>query len=194
MNSTSPTHELSSDQPDSGSLSRCNVALLEGHSVTFWTCPQTDVAVRTAVHGVPDSFTELALCLAPEKLVVVGRATPNHTVPYLDPAYRPTTVLPDSNQSVLHGNDESDIWVSRAHFTLRGAVDGAVVFTNGVPKLGGGVRPPVNDTWLVAPAVRLLDPGEEVLIGSGEAVSVRLPNRCVLQLKARLRSLAVAAR
>jgi hypothetical protein len=178
MNSTSSS-------TDSLSGSCCHVALLSGSSVSFWTCPQTDVAVRTAVHGVPNSFTELALCLAPERLVVVGRATPEHTVPYLDPAYRATTMLPDSGQSVLHGNDPTDNWVSRAHFTLRGAVDGAVVFTNGVPQLGGGVRPPTNSTWLVAPAVRLLDPGEEVLIGCGEAVSIRLPNRCVLQLKAR---------
>jgi hypothetical protein len=186
MNTTSATHHSQSDSSDSGSQSRCHVALLSGSSVTFWTCPQTDVAVQTAVHGVPDSFTELALCLAPEKLVVVGRASPHHTVPYLDPAYRSTTFLPDSNQSVLHGgNDESDTWVSRAHFTLRGADGGAVVFTNGVPKLGGGIRPPMNDTWLVAPAVRLLGPGEEVLIDCGEAVSIRLPNRCVLQLKAR---------
>jgi hypothetical protein len=43
----------------------------------------------------------------------------------------------------------------------------------------------MNGTWLVAPTVRFLDPGEEVLIGCGEAVAIRLPNRCVLQLKAR---------
>jgi hypothetical protein len=174
-----------SSSNDSLSGSRCHVALLEGSCVSFWTCPQTDVSVQTAVHGVPDSFTELALCLAPEKLVVVGRAGPEHAVPYLDPAYRATTFLPDSNQSVLHGNDPSDICVSRAHFTLRGAPGGAVVFTNGVPRLGGGIRPPTNRTWLVSPTARLLGPGEEVLIDCGEAVSIRLPNRCVLQLKAR---------
>ncbi len=182
MNRTSPSDD---PHPDSGSLSHCDVALLEGHSVAFWTCPRTDVAVRTTVAGGPDSFTELALCLAPERLVVVGRSTGSSPVPYLDPAYRATTMLPDTQQSVLHGGDPSDNWVSRAHFTLRGAVGGAVVFTNGVPRAGGGVRPPVNGTWLVAPAVRLLDPGEEVLIGCGEAVAIRLPNRCVLQLKAR---------
>ncbi len=185
MSTTSSTPTSQPDQPDSGSLSHCNVALLEGSCVTFWTCPQTDVAVRTGVCGSPDSFTELALCLAPERLVVVGRASPEHAVPYLDPAYRATTILPDSGQSVLTGNDPSDNWVSRAHFTLRGALGGAVVFTNGVPKFGGGVRPPTNDTWMVAPTVRVLGPGEEVRIDCGEAVSIRLPNRCVLQLKAR---------
>ena len=172
-------------RPDGGPLSHCDVALLEGHSVTFWTCPQTDVAVRTTANDLPGVFTQLALCLAPKRLVVVGRSTGASPVPYLDPAYRATTFLPDSQQTVLVGDDHTDNWVSRAHFTLRGGAGGGVVFTNGVPQAGGGIRPPTNSTWLVAPAVRLLDPGEEVLIGCGEAVAIRLPNRCVLQLKAR---------
>ena len=100
-------------------------------------------------------------------------------------AYSPTPILPDSGQSVLRGHDESDNWVSRAHFTLRGAPGGGIVFTNGVPRVGGGLRPPLNGTKLLVPTVRWLDPGEEVLIGLGEAVAIRLPNRCVLQLQAR---------
>ena len=77
------------------------VLQMVGHVVDA-VCPgkKAGQTVRTAVHGVPDSVTELALCLAPEKLVVVGRASPEHTVPYLDPAYRATTFLPDSGQSV----------------------------------------------------------------------------------------------
>ena len=182
MNRTSPPAE---PHPADGPPSHCDVALLEGHSVTFWTCPQTDVAVRTTANDLPGVFTALALCLAPERLVVVGRSTGSSPVPYLDPAYRATTILPDTQQSVLLGDDHTDNWVSRAHFTLRGGSAGGVVFTNGVPRAGGGVRPPKNGTWLVAPAVRFLDPGEEVLIGCGEAVAIRLPNHCVLQLKAR---------
>lgn len=182
MNRTSASAE---PHPDDGSLSHCDISVLSGNSVTFWTCPQTDVAVRTTANDLPGVFAGLALCLAPERLVVVGRASPQHAVPYLDPAYRATTFLPDTQQSVLLGDDHTDSWVSRAHFTLRGGAGGGVVFTNGVPQAGGGVRPPTNSTWLVAPAVRLLDPGEEVLIGCGEAVAIRLPNRCVLQLKAR---------
>jgi len=185
MNRTSPANGSRPEHFDAGPPSRCNVTLLEGRSVAFWTCPQSDIEDRTAVNEIPGAFTDLALCLAPERLVVVGRSTGHSPVPYLDPAYRATTVLPDTHQSVLLGDDHTDGWVSRAHFTLRGAADGAVVFTNGVPQVGGGVRPPMNGTWLVAPTVRFLAPAEEVLIACGEAVAIRLPNHCVLQLKAR---------
>jgi hypothetical protein len=181
MNDTSP------NVPHTGSTdggSSCHVALLDGPSVTFWACPGTAVHALTVVHEVPDSVAELALCLAPERLLVVGRSTGRSPVPYLDPAYSPTPILPDSGQSVLRGHDETDNWVSRAHFTLRGAPGGGIVFTNGVPRVGGGLRPPLNGTKLLSPTVRWLDPGEEVLIGFGEAVAVRLPNRCVLQLRA----------
>jgi hypothetical protein len=67
---------------------------------------------------------------------------------------------------------------------LRGVADG-VVLTNGVPRAGGGIRPPVNGTWLVAPAARKLEPGEEVLIARGSVLVIRLPNRCVIQIVAR---------
>jgi hypothetical protein len=43
----------------------------------------------------------------------------------------------------------------------------------------------MNGTWLVAPAKRHLDPGEELRIGRGESVAIRLPNRCVLRLGVR---------
>jgi hypothetical protein len=192
MNNTSTNDVTDIDHathvdPNSGPLSHCHVALLEGHSVTLWTCPQTEVHAvpETAVDSVPNTIAELALGLAPGRLVVVGRSTGRSPVPYLDPAYRATTMLPDSQQSVLQGDDLADNWVSRAHFTLRGAPGGGVVFTNGVPAMGGGVRAPKNGTKLVAPTVRYLEPGEEVLIAYGDAVAVRLPNRCVLQLKAR---------
>jgi hypothetical protein len=115
-------------------------------------------------------------------LVVVGRAKPQQDVPYLDPAFRATQLLPDSNQTVLTGDKKTDNYVSRAHFAIRGTAGGVVV-TNGVPHVGGGIRPPTNGTWLVAP-VRLLDPGEEVFIASGEMIAIWLPNQCVLQLRA----------
>lgn len=184
MDHISPNDAPHTDQSpgDAGPLSHCSVALLEGNSVTIWTCPETKVHAVTAVHDLP----ELALGLAPGRLVVIGRAAPDCPVPYLDPAYRATPMMPDSGQSVLHGGDDpSDVFVSRAHFTLRGAAGGGVVFTNGVPRAGGGVRPPTNRTKLMAPAARDLAPGEEVLIPHGDAIAIRLPNRCVLQLKAR---------
>src|SRR5215213_3502966 len=162
MNSTSPnaTHP---DPGDNVSSSRCHVALLDGPSVTFWTCPGTAASALTEVHDVPGSVAELALCLAPERLIVVGRSTGHSPVPYLDPAYSPTPILPDSGQSVLRGDNEGDIYVSRAHFTLRGAPGGGIVFTNGVPRVGGGLRPPKNGTMLVSPVLRALAAGEEVL-------------------------------
>ena len=183
MNDTSDHDVTRSDTDDDAARSRCHVALLEGHPVAFWTCPQTDVTVRTTTE-VPRAIAELALALAPDRLVVVGRSTGRSPVPYLDPAYRATTLLPDTQRSVLLGDRRTDHWVSRAHFTLRGAPNGGVVFTNGVPRAGGGVRSPLNGTWLVAPAERALEPGEEILIACGAAVVIRLPNRCVLQLKA----------
>jgi hypothetical protein len=162
------------------------VALLEGRSdsVTLWLCPETKVHAPITTGAAPRTVPELALGLAPGRLVVVGRATPGCPVPYLDPAYRATPMLPDSGACVLRGNDPSDIYVSRAHFTLRGSAGGGVVFTNGVPRAGGGVRPPKNGTKLMAPTVRYLAPGEEVLIPYGETIAIRLPNHCVLQLKA----------
>jgi hypothetical protein len=171
--------------PDDATSSRCDVTLVEGHSVVLWTCPQTSVTSATVIDGRPHGSTELALGLTPGRFVVIGRATPDCPVPYLDPAYRATTMLPDSQQSVVHGDDPSDVYVSRAHFTLRGASGGGVVLTNGVPRAGGGVRPPTNGTKMLAPTARCLEPGEEVTIPYGDAVAIRLPNRCVLRLKAR---------
>jgi hypothetical protein len=184
MNQTSPTDYYSHIDEDV-TQSRCHVSLLEGNSITFWTCPKTEVSVSTSVDGMPHALTELALCLSPERLVVVGRSTGRSPVPYLDQAYRATTMLPDTQQSVLLGDDRTDNWVSRAHFTLRGTAGRGVLFINGVPRAGGGIRPPMNGTWLVAPARRFLDPGEEIVIARGESVAIYLPNRCVLQLVAK---------
>ena len=165
-------------------LSVCSVSLLSGPPVSLWAKPKTEVGTAATKDTVVDPFPELAVGLAPGALAVVGRAEPHHHVPYLDPAYQPTRLVPGSGQSVLL-NCERDNSVSRGHFMLRGAPGGAVVLTNGVPAVGGGVRPPKNGTWLLAPRQRLLDPGEEVLIGPGEAVVVYLPNGCTLQLSAR---------
>jgi hypothetical protein len=170
---------------DSGAASSlCAVALLEGPPVTLWACPQTAVTPITTRDPRPHGRTELELGLAPGRLVVIGRATSENTVPYLDPVYRATTMVPDTNRSVLLGNDWTDNHVSRAHFTLRGAAGGAVVLTNGVPQAGGGIRPPMNGTILMSAGARRLEPAEEVLIRCGEVIAIRLPNDCVLQLKA----------
>jgi hypothetical protein len=64
------------------------------------------------------------------------------------------------------------------------AVAGGIRFINGVPRRGGGIRPPVNRTWLVAPEGRLLDSGEEYLIESGTTMVVRLPNGSEIRIEA----------
>ena len=70
-----------------------------------------------------------------------------------------------------------------AHFMLRG-IRGGILFVNGVPRRGGGIRPPRNGTQLVAPEGRGLSPGEEYLIESGTAMVVRLPNGTELRIDA----------
>lgn len=116
--------------------------------------------------------------------MIVGRQE-GRRIEYLDPAYRPTRVVPETGQTVLmSGGEGDDVYVSRGHFMLRG-VAGGVVLTNGVPRAGGGIRPPVNGTWLVAPVGRKLEPGEEVLIERGTVLVIRLPNKCVIQIVAR---------
>jgi hypothetical protein len=65
------------------------------------------------------------------------------------------------------------------------AMRGGILFRNGVPRRGGGIRPPKNGTWLVAPARRALHPGEEYLIEAGTALVVRLPNGTELRIDAR---------
>lgn len=128
--------------------------------------------------------TEADLQLAPDRPVIVGRQE-GRRLEYLDPAYRPTQVVPDTGQSVLLTDGQGDdVYVSRGHFMLRGAA-GGVVFTNGVPRTGGGIRPPVNGTWLLTPVSRKLEPGEEVMIEKGGTLVIRLPNRCVIQIVAR---------
>jgi hypothetical protein len=116
--------------------------------------------------------------------VIVGRQE-GRRVHYLDPAYLPTQVVPETGQSVLlSGGQGDDVYVSRGHFMLRGVAAG-VVLTNGVPRAGGGIRPPVNGTWIVTPVSRKLEPGEEVLIERGTVLVIWLPNRCVIQIVAR---------
>ena len=95
-------------------------------------------------------------------------------VPYLDPHYLPTHIVPESGRSVLV-HDVKDTWVSRGHFMLRATSEG-IVLLNGVPRRGGGVRPPLNGTWLLQPERRRLEDGEEYMIRKGQSVQIRLPN------------------
>src|SRR5262245_47260257 len=104
--------------------------------------------------------------------------------PYLDPSYRSMTVLPGTGQTVLqHGGEGTDVVVSRGHFMIRAAA-GGLLLVNGVPHRGGGIRPPTNGTWLLAPVRRKLEPGEPYLIENGLAIAVWLPNGSYLQIEA----------
>jgi len=78
---------------------------------------------------------------------------------------------------------EGDNCVSRGHFLLRGSVTG-ILFVNGVPRAGGGIRPPLNGTELLEPECRSLGAGEEYLIEKGSAIKIRLPNATVIVLRA----------
>lgn len=149
------------------------ISVQSGSPVTTWsTVPLTTT-----------SPTEYDLRLSPESPVIVGRS--NGWPPeYLDPVYRPTTIVPGTGQAVLHsGGYGTDHCVSRAHFMLLG-VSGGIIFVNGVPRRGGGIRPPRNGTRLIAPEGRALSPGEKYPIEPGTAMVVRLPNGTELRIDA----------
>jgi hypothetical protein len=121
------------------------------------------------------------LQLEPDRPAVIGRLE-GKTPPYLDPSYRSTRVVPGTGQSVVRsGSEEPDVWVSRAHFMLRGDACG-IVLTNGVPHVGGGIRPPANGTWLWNASRRRMDPGEELLIEHGATATLSLPNGTVVRI------------
>jgi hypothetical protein len=163
--------DLRGDQDDGSSLGGINV--LSGGSLTAWS--SLGITAR--------SQTEYAIRLMPDSPVVVGRYH-GRVPPYLDPAYRPTSIVPGTGQPVLRSEGYGkDIRLSRAHFMLL-AVSRGILFVNGVPRRGGGIRPPFNGTRLLAPEGRVLTPGEEYLIESGTAMIVRLPNETELRIDA----------
>ena len=178
----------------SGPFSHCEISILEGSPVALWI--PTGVETMTdsvpsyatnveSVAGEPLPTVRVRLQLEPGRLVVVGRAK-RHKVPYLDPSYAVTTIVPETRQSVLLSEGKgTDTYVSRAHFMLRAGPGGGIVLTNGVPGLAGGIRPPTNQTTLVSPEARPLLPSEELLIEPGERVVIQLPNRCMICLAAR---------
>jgi hypothetical protein len=131
--------------------------------------------------SVSDTDSKVQLQLAPDCPVVIGRWE-DGSPPYLDTAYRSTRLVPGTGRPVVRSDSEGkDSCVSRAHFMLRGNASGIMV-TNGVPRVGGGIRPPMNGTWMVEPSWRLMGPGEEYLIEHGAAVALHLPNGTVLRI------------
>ncbi len=123
-----------------GSSPSGGITVLSGNPLTAWSPLPLSERNRT----------EYELPLMPDSPVVVGRSN-GSSPPYLEPAYRPTRIVPGTGQAVLHsGGQGRDLYVSRAHFMLQ-AVPGGVLFVNGVPRRGGGIRSPIRGTRLVAP-------------------------------------------
>src|SRR5262245_28428716 len=91
--------------PDDGehSLSSGSISVLAGSTLALWSdsspCPETRFSCE--------------LQIAPHRPVVVGRAE-GHEVPYLDPAYRPTRIMPGTGEPILRaGGHGADKRVSR---------------------------------------------------------------------------------
>lgn len=125
---------------------------------------------------LPNQETQAhSLALAHGGRIVIGRQEGGGT-DYLDPHYRPTQRMPGTQQRIVINSSEGrDRCVSRGHFTLVGSPLG-ILFVNGVPRRGGGNRPPVNGTVLLEPGKRDLVPGEELQIDRGQRIKIRLPN------------------
>lgn len=154
--------------------SLCEISVLSGTSINIWGDAETD----------PATTHQATLQIEPDRPAVIGRSE-GGKVPYLDPAYRATTIVPGSQETVLlHAGDGPDTYVSRGHFMLRAAA-GGVVLVNGVPAVGGGIRPPKNWTRLLSPVHRGLEPAEEYLIESGSGITIQLPNKSVIHIDAR---------
>jgi hypothetical protein len=129
------------------------------------------------------SPASLQLQIHPDRPVIVGRQQGGET-PYLDPLYQPTPMLPKSGRTILRRSGKGeDRYVSRGHFMLRSHSCG-VVLVNGVPKRGGGIRSPLNGTWLLTPVRRALQDEEEYLIERGATVRIWLPNEVTVQILA----------
>ncbi len=125
---------------------------------------------------------KLALQLQPEQAIIIGRQEGGQ-IDYLDPRYHPTRMVPNTGQAVVTTFGESDRRVSRGHFMLRGSA-GGILLVNGVPRRGGGIRPPLNGTVMLQPVAREMLAGEEFLIEHGSTATIRLPNCTVICLGA----------
>ena len=115
--------------------------------------------------------------------MVIGRQEGGE-IEYLDPRYHPTQLLPNSSQRVVTSIGRgADICVSRGHFMLKGSLHG-ILLLNGVPRRGGGIRPPRNWTMMLEPDHRMMKQGEEYMIERGAATKIRLPNDTVILFRA----------
>src|SRR5262245_14832544 len=92
----------------SGSSSLCRLGVARGSGVTLWH--DTEVAA--------DTDPECKVQIAPDRPAIIGRSE-GRPIHYLDPAYRPTRLIPGTGQNIMNsGGDGSDLFVSRGHFML----------------------------------------------------------------------------
>ena len=68
-------------------------------------------------------------------------------------------------------------------FSQQGASQG-ILLVNGVPRCGGGIRPPINGTVMLEPDHRSMQEGEDFMIETGKSAKIRLPNGTVILLSA----------
>lgn len=175
---------LEADKPQDGFDTALIDAIVEKAEVSEVAGPINGLGVSSASLSIcdgtwldgPDTKTEeYRLGLAHGKGLVIGRQEGGGT-DYLDPRFRPTQRMPGTKQRVVvDGHRHSDTFVSRGHFTLIGSPFG-IIFVNGVPRRGGGIRPPMNWTQLIQPERRLMLPGERLVVVPGIAIKIGLPN------------------
>ncbi len=145
------------------------------------TLSGTGTVVWSAVDLTPGP-EGLSARLRPGCPLVIGRQEGGE-IEYLDPNFRPTRLAPDSSRTILSGSTEKDGWVSRGHFMLNADPRG-VLLTNAVPHREGGIRPPLNGTWLMEPERRALGQGEDYLIERGRTAKICLPNQTIILISA----------
>ena len=172
------------DNPQDGFDTALIDAIVEMAEVAAVAEPLTGLGVSSASLSIcdgtwldgPDTKTEdYLLGLAHGKGLVIGRQEGGGTE-YLDPRFPPTQRMPGTSQRVVvDAHRHSDTFVSRGHFTLIGSPFG-IIFVNGVPRRGGGIRPPMNWTQLIQPERRLMLPGERLVVVPGVAIRISLPN------------------
>ena len=122
--------------------------------------------------GAVDTKTEdYPVGLAHGKGLVIGRQEGGGTE-YLDSRFRPTQRMPGTYQRVVvDAHRPGDNFVSRGHFTMIGSPFG-IIFVNGVPRRGGGIRPPVNWTQMIEPQQRTMAPGERFVVAPGTIIKI----------------------
>lgn len=154
-----------------GAGSWATLKLIDHCALTAWSMRETTI----------DTEGRLKTQLCPDSRLVIGRQEGGETE-YLDPRYQPTQLAPGSSRTILSSR-EADNWVSRGHFMLV-YHDRGIVLTNGVPHREGGIRPPLNGTWLLRPEHRFMEKGENYLIEQGSSATIRLPNGATILISA----------